>query len=64
MARQGRFFRTMMKMNDYIMKPMTPATKYLQPNYMRGTLRKIPAKMFRTKLFGFSDFQQSLKTET
>lgn len=29
-----------MKIDDYIMKPVTPATKYLQPNYMRGTLRK------------------------
>jgi len=40
MAKQDRFFRTMIKSNYYIMKPMTPATKCLQPNYIQGTLKK------------------------
>lgn len=32
MAEQDKFYRTVMKINDYIMKQMIPATNYLQLN--------------------------------
>lgn len=34
-AEQENFYRTVMKINDYIMKQMIPATNYLQLNSVR-----------------------------
>lgn len=60
MAEQGRFYRTMMKINDYIMKQMIPASLQLfAAQLYEQHPEKIPAK-----LLGFCTFQRPLKVGT